>query len=119
MLEAEGFDLVGGEDLLGGDWGGAVAGVDELHDAGGGEGGKKGEFAQAVGGLDLTGLDIEAWRLRVQNSCSMFQRWRYHLTICWASAAVLTACVVSNRQCNGGSGPEYGPHSRTSTTWTG
>jgi len=55
--------------------------------------------------------------LRVQNSCSMFQRWRYHLTICWASAAVLTACVVSNRQCNGGSGPEYGPHSRTSTTW--
>ena len=59
LLEAEGFDLVGGEDLLGGDWGGAVAGVDELHDAGGGEGGKEGEFAQAVGGLDLTGLDIK------------------------------------------------------------
>src|SRR5438270_4087105 len=63
LLEAEGFDLVGGENLLGGDWGGAVAGVDELHDAGGGEGGKEGEFAQAVGGLDLTGLDIKALAL--------------------------------------------------------
>jgi hypothetical protein len=63
LLEAEGFDLIGREDLLGGDWGGAVAGVDELHDAGGGEGGKEGKFAQAVGGLDLTGLDIEALAL--------------------------------------------------------
>jgi hypothetical protein len=34
LLEVEGFDLVGREDLRGGDWGGAVAGVDELHDAG-------------------------------------------------------------------------------------
>src|SRR4051794_34387709 len=34
LLEAEGVDLVGREDLFGGDWGGAVAGVDELHDAG-------------------------------------------------------------------------------------
>src|SRR5215472_7757475 len=60
LLEAKGFDLLGGENFLGGDRGGAVAGVDELHDAGGGEGGKEGEFAQAVSGLDLTGLDIEA-----------------------------------------------------------
>ena len=63
LLEAEGFDLVGREDLLGGNWGGTVAGVDELHDAGGGEGGKEGEFTEAICGLDLTGLNIEALAL--------------------------------------------------------
>jgi hypothetical protein len=63
VLEAESFDLVGGEDLPGGDCDGAVASVDELHDAGGSEGGQEGEFAQAVSGLDLTGLDIEALAL--------------------------------------------------------
>jgi len=63
LLEAEGVDLVGREDLFGGDWGGAVAGVDELHDAGCGKRGEEGEFDQAVSGLDLTGLDIEALAL--------------------------------------------------------
>src|SRR5215469_14385188 len=116
LLEAEGFDLVGGEDFLGGDWGGAVAGVDELHDAGRGKGGKKGEFAQAVGGLDLTGLDIEALALEGPEQLLDVPALAIPFEICWASAAVLTTCVVSKRQCSGGSGPELGAHSRTSTT---
>jgi hypothetical protein len=39
---------------------------------GGGEDGKEGRFTEAVCGLDLTGLDIEALALdRIQNSCSI------------------------------------------------
>src|SRR6266446_3138488 len=59
LVEAEGFDLVGREDLLGRGRRGAAAGADELHDAGRRQGGEKGEFAEGLSALDLAGLDVE------------------------------------------------------------
>src|SRR5271169_7082723 len=63
LLQAEGFDLDGREDLIGGGRPGAVAGADELGDAGRRVGGEEGEFDEGLSTLDLAGLDIEALAL--------------------------------------------------------
>src|SRR5271169_1744483 len=63
LVEGEGVDFLGREDLLGRDRRGAVTGADELHDTGRREGAEEGEFDEGLSALDLTGLDVETLAL--------------------------------------------------------
>src|SRR5271167_365485 len=64
LVEGEGVDFLGREDLLGRDRRGAVTGADELHDTGRREGAEEGEFDEGLSALDLTGLDVETLALQ-------------------------------------------------------
>jgi hypothetical protein len=88
LLKAEGFDLVGREDLLGGEWGGTVAGVDELHDA---AGDKEGKFNCNVGNFGL----MYGWTGRICGTSSHRRsRCRRRSSSASPSSKAVRACRI-------------------------